>query len=212
MARLLSVPLLAASCLPFCLLWTVLSRSVTSNCSPPGSPVHGDSPDKNTGVGCHALFQGIFPTRGPHPGLPPCRRMLYHQSQQGSPLFSELHYCPKSPFGDGCPHGGASRFRTQNARHLAVGGTDSPKGVGTFVFTTCEASVGWHRSSLLTGQTVPGGGTVRGVVGLLAASWPLPSRFGLIPTHPRAVTTPDTTRLCQMPLWRGTALSPIQNR
>ena len=24
-------------------------------CSPPGSSCHGDSPDKNTGVGCHAL-------------------------------------------------------------------------------------------------------------------------------------------------------------
>ena len=31
--------------------------------SPPGSSVHGDSPDKNTGVGCHALLQGIFLTQ-----------------------------------------------------------------------------------------------------------------------------------------------------
>ena len=29
--------------------------------SPPGSSVHGDSPGKNTAVGCHALLQGIFP-------------------------------------------------------------------------------------------------------------------------------------------------------
>jgi len=28
----------------------------------PGSSVHGDSPGKNTGVGCHALLQGIFST------------------------------------------------------------------------------------------------------------------------------------------------------
>ena len=27
------------------------------DCRPPGSSVHGDSPDKNTGVGCHALIQ-----------------------------------------------------------------------------------------------------------------------------------------------------------
>ena len=26
----------------------------------PSSSVHGDSPGENTGVGCHALFQGIF--------------------------------------------------------------------------------------------------------------------------------------------------------
>ena len=32
--------------------------------SPPGSSVHRDSPGKNTGVSCHALLQGIFPTQG----------------------------------------------------------------------------------------------------------------------------------------------------
>ena len=32
--------------------------------SPPGSSVHGDSPGKNTGVGCHVLLQGTFPTQG----------------------------------------------------------------------------------------------------------------------------------------------------
>ena len=37
--------------------------------SPPGSSVHGDSPGKNTGVGCHSLFQGIFPTQGLNPHL-----------------------------------------------------------------------------------------------------------------------------------------------
>ena len=31
---------------------------------PPGSSVHGNSPGKNTGVGCHTLLQGIFPTQG----------------------------------------------------------------------------------------------------------------------------------------------------
>ena len=34
------------------------------NCSPPGSSVHGDSPGKNTGVGCHALLQRLFPIQG----------------------------------------------------------------------------------------------------------------------------------------------------
>ena len=29
----------------------------SKDCSPPGSSVHGDSPGKNTGVGCHALLQ-----------------------------------------------------------------------------------------------------------------------------------------------------------
>ena len=51
-----------------------------TDCSPPGSSVHGDSPGKNTGVGCHALLQGIFPTQGLNPGLPHCRQILYHLS------------------------------------------------------------------------------------------------------------------------------------
>ena len=55
------------------------------DCSPPGSSVHGDSPEKNTGVGCHALFWGIFPTQGSNPGIPHCRQILYRLSHQGSP-------------------------------------------------------------------------------------------------------------------------------
>ena len=35
--------------------------------SPPGSSVWGAFPGKNTGVGCHALLQGIFPTQGSNP-------------------------------------------------------------------------------------------------------------------------------------------------
>ena len=50
------------------------------DCSPPGSSVHGDSPGKNTGVGCHILLQRIFPTQRMNPGLPHCRWILYHLS------------------------------------------------------------------------------------------------------------------------------------
>ena len=32
-------------------------------CSPPGSSVHGDSPGKNTGVGCHAPSRGYSQSR-----------------------------------------------------------------------------------------------------------------------------------------------------
>ena len=39
------------------------------DCSPPGSSVHGDSPGNDTGVGCHFLLQGIFPTQGSNPCL-----------------------------------------------------------------------------------------------------------------------------------------------
>ena len=41
-----------------------------------------DSPGKNTGVGCHSLLQGIFPTQGSNPDLLHCRQTLYHLSHQ----------------------------------------------------------------------------------------------------------------------------------
>ena len=34
------------------------------DCNLPGSSIHRDSPGKNTGVGCHALLQGILQTQG----------------------------------------------------------------------------------------------------------------------------------------------------
>ena len=46
------------------------------------------SPGKNTGVGCHALLQGIFPTQGSNPGLLHCRQILW-LSHQGSPRILE---------------------------------------------------------------------------------------------------------------------------
>ena len=65
--------LVAQSCLTLC---------NPRDCSPPGSSVHGDSPGKNIGVGCHALLQRIFPTQGSNPGLLHCRWILYHLSHQ----------------------------------------------------------------------------------------------------------------------------------
>ena len=56
-----------------------------SDGSPPGSSVRGDSPGKNTGVGRHALLQGIFPIWESNSGLPHYKRILYRLSHQGSP-------------------------------------------------------------------------------------------------------------------------------
>ena len=60
------------------------------DCSPPGSPVHGILHGihlQNSGVGCHALLQGIFPTQELNPGLLHSRWILYHLSHQGSPFY-----------------------------------------------------------------------------------------------------------------------------
>ena len=59
------------------------------DCGPPGSSVHGDSPGRNTGVGCRALLQGIFPTQRSNPGRLHCRQILYHLSHQGGPRILE---------------------------------------------------------------------------------------------------------------------------
>ena len=53
-----------------------------------------NSPVKNTGVGCHALLQGNFPTQGLNPCLLYYRQILYHQSHQGSPQGSRTRGCP----------------------------------------------------------------------------------------------------------------------
>ena len=55
----------------------ILAKSLESCptlCNPmdyslPGPSVHGDSPGKNTRVGCNALLQGTFLTQGSNPGL-----------------------------------------------------------------------------------------------------------------------------------------------
>ena len=59
------------------------------DCSPPGSELCPlNYPGKNTGVGGHSLFQGIFPTQESNLGLPHCGQTLYHLSHQRSPLLS----------------------------------------------------------------------------------------------------------------------------
>ena len=65
-------------CVTLCLVTqSCLTLCDPIDCSPPGSFVHGDSPGKNTRVGCHALLQGNFPTQGSNSGLPHWRQILY---------------------------------------------------------------------------------------------------------------------------------------
>ena len=61
------------------------SCSVMSDSATPWLLCPWDFPGNSTGVDCHFLLQGIFPTHGSNPGLPHCRQMLYCLSHQGSP-------------------------------------------------------------------------------------------------------------------------------
>ena len=95
------------------------------DCSTSGSSVHGDSPGKSTGVGCHALLQEIFPTQGSNPGLLHCRLILYCLSHQGSPRilewvaysFSRGSSQPRNRTGVSCiPSGFLTSWATREAQ------------------------------------------------------------------------------------------------
>ena len=80
-----------------CVCVCLVAQSHPTHCdpmdySPSGSSVHGDSPGKNTGVGCHTLLQGIFPTQGLNPGLLHCRWILYCLSPQGKYWSASYHF------------------------------------------------------------------------------------------------------------------------
>ena len=69
------------------------SHSVVSNSlQPHGLHSPWNSPDQNTGVGCHFLLQGIFLTQESNPSLLHllhCRLILYQLSHKGSPRILE---------------------------------------------------------------------------------------------------------------------------
>ena len=78
-------------CIHACSVTSVESNSLGPHgLSPARLLCPWDSPGKNTGVGCHALFQEIFPTQGLNLGLPHCRQILYHLSHQGSTNIHEV--------------------------------------------------------------------------------------------------------------------------
>ena len=83
-----------------------------------------DSPGKNTGVGCHALFQGIFPTQQLNGGLLNCRRILYQLSYQGSQWPLDLGVNPGWRQA-GCPAQGHGCSRRKAASQHLLGSRGS---------------------------------------------------------------------------------------
>ena len=68
----------------------LFSRPVMSNSlRPHGLYSPWNSPGQKTGVGSLSLLQGIFPTQGSNPGLPPYRWILYQLNHKGSPRILE---------------------------------------------------------------------------------------------------------------------------
>ena len=69
-----------------CVVLCLVAQSCPALCNPMDCS-HGDSPGKNTGVGSHALLQGIFLAQESNWGLLHCRQILYQLSYQRSPLW-----------------------------------------------------------------------------------------------------------------------------
>ena len=65
---------------------SVVSDSVTPQLWPARLLCPWDSPGKNTGVGCRALLQGIFPTQGSNPGSPESQAYSLPAEPPGKPL------------------------------------------------------------------------------------------------------------------------------
>ena len=71
---------------------------ILMDCSLARLPSPWDSPGKNTGVGCHFLLQGIFPTQGSNPGVLHYKQILYHLNHQAQFTDPNLEGSDKTAF------------------------------------------------------------------------------------------------------------------
>ena len=88
--------LVAKSCPTLATPWTVACQA----------PLSMGFSGKNSGVDCHFLLQGIFPTQESNPGLLHCRQTLYQLSYEGSIITTTcrkniyLYPYNSEPFGE----------------------------------------------------------------------------------------------------------------
>ena len=74
-----------------CIVALVMSDSLQPRgLEPAGHHCPWASLGENTGVGCHTLLQGIFPTQGSNPGLWHRRQILYPLRHLGSPFTQDM--------------------------------------------------------------------------------------------------------------------------
>ena len=133
--------------------WT-WSRSVVSDSLRP----HGlqstrllcpwDFPGNSTGVDCHFLLQGIFPTQGSNPGLLHRRQTLHRLSHQGSPCPLPLG-APSMLLAE-CPAGPEAFTFKKKKKKLAT--------VESIKYTTSLSFSLWHSCHHL--KSLPGSWTL----------------------------------------------------
>ena len=86
-------------CVCVCISCSVMPNSLRPHGLQPTRLLYPwDFPGKDTGVGCHFLPQGIFPTQGLNPDLLHCRQTLYHLSYEGNPFVNMASFYFKGKY------------------------------------------------------------------------------------------------------------------
>ena len=98
--QIINLQLHGGSSLSLCVSYSVVSNSLRPHGLYPASLLCPWSfPGKSTGVGCHFLLWGIFPSQGSNSVLLHCSQILYHVSHQwssASPLEISKLICLKT--------------------------------------------------------------------------------------------------------------------
>ena len=100
------------------------------DCSLPGSSVLGDSPGKNTRVGCHALLQGIFPTQGSNPGLLHCKWFFINWATREASLCAYVSFFFLNPT---VPYKKYDIISTFKLLHILLPSINIPSTLGTLL-------------------------------------------------------------------------------
>ena len=81
-----------------------------------------DFPGKNTGVGCHFLLQGIFPTKGWNNYLLHWQAVSLPQSQQRGPILlsTKVYFNGEETWGSGCVLHHAFHFWAPCQYHITL--------------------------------------------------------------------------------------------
>ena len=96
-----------------------------------------NSPGQNTGVGSLSLLQGVFPTQGSNPGLPPLQADSFPAEPQGSPRARrDLPKFVCTPRGGGWAQGAAA-----GTKALAPHGAQLKEGSSLWVASSVAITV-----------------------------------------------------------------------
>ena len=120
-----------------------------------------NSPGKNTGVGCHALLQGIFPTQGLNLGIPHCGQILYHlsHSNSGCQMLQQqpsLPLTPEGPTRSPGSHGPSGRAACTTAWTCGRVFSCSGSHQNSQLFNPWIGRIPWRRETLPTPVFWPG--------------------------------------------------------